>query len=35
MAQAQKRAGTAVRDIGIGYKPKKGAKQPARAEAAE
>jgi len=35
MAQAQKRAGTPVRDIGIGFKPRKGARQPARAEAAE
>lgn len=35
MTEAQKRAGTSVRDIGIGFKPKKGARQPAHAEAAE
>jgi hypothetical protein len=35
MTQAQKRAGAAVRDIGIGFKPKKGARQSVRAEAAE
>ncbi len=35
MAEAQKRAGKPTRDIGIGFKPKKGAKQPVRAEAAE
>ena len=35
MVEAQKRAGAPVRDVGIGFKPKKGARQPVRAEAAE
>ena len=35
MTAAQKRAGAPVRDIGIGFKPKKGAKPQPRAEAAE
>jgi hypothetical protein len=34
MTEAQKRAGKPVRDIGIGFKPRKGARQPVR-EAAE
>ncbi len=35
MTAAQKRAGAPVRDIGIGFKPKKGAKPQPRAAAAE
>jgi dimethylaniline monooxygenase (N-oxide forming) len=35
MTEAQKRAGAPLRDIGIGFKPKKGARVPPRPQAAE